>query len=52
MAAIGVIILGADKIIASANTNTNFFESFSVVTIIALVILLISGIWLFWVSFQ
>lgn len=51
-AAVGVVMLGADKLLISANSSANFFQSFSVVTIIALVILLGAGAWLFWISFQ
>ncbi len=52
MAALGVILLGVDKLLVSANSSSNLFQSFSVVTIIALFVILLAVIWLFWMSFQ
>jgi hypothetical protein len=51
IAAICVIVLGSTQLI-SANTNTGVFQSISIITIAALIILFVVGIWLFWVSFQ
>lgn len=52
MAATGVILLGVDKVFVSANSNTSFTQSFTTLTIIALVILLAAGTWLYWISFK
>lgn len=51
IAAIGVILLGADKIV-SASSNTSFTQSFSIITVASLIILAIAVVWLFFFSLK
>jgi len=48
VAAVGVITLGADRIIASADSNKDYVESFSMATIIGLLLISISTFILFY----
>lgn len=51
-AAIGIIILGADRIFVSANDTSDIASIFSIYTIIALVILVAVAIWFYVNSFR
>lgn len=51
-AAFGVTLLTVDTVFVSANSNSSFTGSFTSLTIIALVILLASATWLYWISFR
>lgn len=44
---IGVLLLGVDRIVASADTGASYFQSTGVLTVVALVLFLIGAIWLF-----
>lgn len=46
----GVVVLGTDRITASADSSTYFGQSMTVFTIIGLSFLLIAALWLFFVK--
>lgn len=52
MSAIGVILLGVDKLFVSADSNISFAKSFTVLTIIGLVFLMAAAIWFYKMSFD
>ena len=52
MTAIGVILLGVDKLFVSADSNISFAKSFTVLTIIGLVFLMAAAIWLYKFAFD
>jgi LPXTG-motif cell wall-anchored protein len=43
----GVVVLGADRITASADSSTYFGQSMTIFTIIGLSFLLVAALWLF-----
>lgn len=43
----GIIVLGADRITASADSSTYFGQQMTIFTIIGLVFLVLAAIWLF-----
>lgn len=43
----GVVVLGADRITASADSSTYFGQAMTVFTVIGLAFLLIAALWLF-----
>ncbi|MBM2820439.1 MAG: hypothetical protein HW405_199 [Candidatus Berkelbacteria bacterium] len=49
--AIGILILGADRIFVSAD-NASYGQSMTVLTIVALFFFLVGAIWLFRVTFD
>jgi len=52
LSGLGVILLGADKLFASADANVSFAKSFTVLTIIGLVLLMAAAIWFYKMSFD
>lgn len=49
--AVGVLLLGADRLFVSAN-NASFGQSMTVLTIVALFFFLVGAIWLFRTTFD
>lgn len=49
---LGILTLGVDRMFISADTGTGYFQSTTVVTVVALVLLLIGAIWLFRTVFE
>lgn len=47
IAVCGVVVLGADRITASADSNTYFGQTMTIFTVIGLAFLLIAALWLF-----
>jgi LPXTG-motif cell wall-anchored protein len=45
--ACGVVVLGADRLTASADSNSVFGQDMTVFTVIGLAFLLIAAVWLF-----
>ena len=52
VAAIGVILLGVDRLFVSANDTADIASIFSIYTIIALVLLAAVAIWFYIISFR
>lgn len=44
---VGVLMLGADRLVASADTGVGYLQSTGVLTVVALTLFLIGAIWLF-----
>jgi len=49
---VGILLLGIDKLTASADSLTHFGQSFSIITIVALVLLMAAAIWFYMMTFD
>jgi hypothetical protein len=47
MLVLGVLLLGADRLVASADSGVGYLQNTGVLTVVALVMFLIGAIWLF-----
>ena len=52
LAGLGLILLAVDKFSASANTLVSYSQSFSVVTIIGLILTIIAAVWFYFLSIR
>jgi hypothetical protein len=52
LAFVGVLLLGVDKLTASADSLNSFGQSFTIFTVVGLLVLLIAAIWIYRISFN
>ncbi len=52
LAFLGIVLLSIDRFTVSADANTSFGQSFTVITIVALFLLLVAAIWFYKMSFE